>query len=202
MSKTSKKNGNLCSYIMLRGDREGEECKNPCRGNRCKYHNEKRQTYLKKKNKQKQRKNNKDSHKKMIRKCKTINMKNLDTYLLKVETRHKRLEYVAKEIIYHMRALQNVLNIESERLANMKQKYNTHELYGPYKDKYPTDKLIRNDKGESVFVPIEYESSELEKFKKRLDSLQKRRDLLVVKLKQSIQYINTLKKRQNEVDQE
>ena len=167
MSKTSKKNGKFCTFIMLRGDREGEECKNPCRGDRCKYHNEKRQKYLAKQNKKKQKNNNKDAHKKILRKCKTINIKNLESYLFKMGQRHKRIEYITKELIYHIRAIQNVLNIESERLTKMKTKYDAQELYGPFKNKYPTDECVVDENGISSWKPIEYSSKQIEKYKKQ-----------------------------------
>ncbi len=198
MSKTNKKNGSFCTFIMLRGEREGKKCNNPCRGDRCKYHNEKRQKYIAKQNKSKQRKGNKDTHKKILRKCKTINIKNLGAYLLKMGLRQKRIECIARDMIYHSRALNNVLNIESERLTEMKTKCNAQELYGPYKSKYPIDQLVRDKDGESSWVPIEYKPSEIEKFKKRLAEILKKKEPLITKLKQSRQYINILEKRQAE----
>lgn len=169
-SKTNKKNGSVCTFIMLRGDREGLPCNNPCRGDRCKYHNDKRKKYVDKKNKSKRKKNGQTKYAKLIRSCKTSTK--IENLLQNINSRGLNVRVTVNSLIQHRSAIQNVIDSEFEVFIKLKEKINDDKkLFGKYIDKYPTQVLTRKKNGESVWEEVTYTDEQKKKMIQKISVL-------------------------------
>lgn len=163
MSKTNKS----CSYVLLKGKREGELCGRPCRGDLCGDHNKNKKEYSKKYYKKKNDKRGKMTHKQKIRRLQMCTINKLPS-LNYCGLRIKGIEEAAKELIMRILGIGIIADPENYE----------HKL----------EEKIKRDRENDKIIPskhyIEF-AGDKDLAKEELTKMLDKRDLLVKRLKQA-----------------
>lgn len=173
MSKTNK----LCSYVFLKGKKEGEQCKRPCKGDLCGDHNKKKKEYSKKYYSKKNAKRSKITHKQKMRRlknCVTDKLPSVNFCLL----RKRSIEEAAKKLYMKILGVGLIANPEK---------------YEPL-----VEEKINKDKNNENIIPtlhyIEYNGAE-DRAEKKLKELLEEKETMVRRLKQAKEICELVEKR-------
>lgn len=207
-SKTSRKNGNTCKHVFIKGKREGEVCGAPSRGDFCKNHNQHRKDYTQKFFDKKAKLNLKDKHKLKVRKLKKMQvgsnykisrvkkmLLNQQLYLKKWE--ELGINTLAMILVIKTRILG--MEISKELGKQVKAAMNCGKA-----NKIATDhivfvsKLIKQNKKNPDYkeedgfeLPEEY----IIKFNKKIERLEVKKNKIISKIKQYKEYILIIEKK-------